>query len=373
MPSNSVSFSDIIFSLGSWRIKVIKLLDFTLGGCLAAVLRGKRSASEPPSQPRSMLVIRPGGIGDAVFLLPLLKKIQETRPGLVVDILCEKRNVQVFRSQMHLCRTVFCYDIPTDLRGLRRAGRYDIIVDTEQWHYLSAATAYFLRGQYTTGFATRPLREKFFDRPIAYKANAYELENFKALFAFLLGDCQDFQDIRLSYSVRPSLLSWAEEKVSSDKTAALFIGASITPRRLTKGQCVESIRSLFSKGYSVVLLGGGDVVGAGREVEEEIKDPRLLNFVGQASLEETAALIQRARVFIGPDSGIMHLACAVGTPVIAIFGPGNLPKWGPKGERDRVVTLNVACSPCTRFGYTVPTCHGTYKCMREIQSGDIIK
>ena len=79
---------------------------------------------------------------------------------------------------------------------------------------------------------------------------------------------------------------------------------------------------------------------------------------------QSATLIQQSSLFIGPDSGLMHLACAVDVPVIAIFGPGNLAKWGPKGEKHKVITENVPCAPCTRFGYTVPTCKGSYHCMK---------
>ena len=82
---------------------------------------------------------------------------------------------------------------------------------------------------------------------------------------------------------------------------------------------------------------------------------------------ESAALIKKSKLFVGPDSGLMHLACAVGTPVIGIFGPGNLKKWEPIGKNHSVITENVECSPCTLFGYTIPTCQGSFHCMRNIK------
>ena len=389
IPLNTVSFADIIFSLGPWRVKFVKLLDFTLGGLAARVLKGKKEEAEPPGQPDSILIIRPGGIGDAVFLLPILRKIKDTLPSLKVDILCEKRNVQIFSSQAGLYHRLFCYDIFKEFRALRR-NHYDIILDTEQWHYLSAITAYFLKGKYCVGFATRPWRAKLFDRKIEYQINAYELENFKALFKFLLGDLSGLQDINLCYT----LSEVNRRRIAEIPTpfVSLFIGASITPRRLTEEQCLAIIRFTFEKGYSIALLGGRDVLKAGQEIEREMDtfrrasnlvfepveklnwagDKRLFNFVGRTSLEETAALISQSKLFVGADSGLMHLACAVGTPVVGIFGPGNAAKWHPKGKDHSVVTENIECSPCTRFGYTVPTCHGSYHCMRAIHLEKII-
>ncbi len=341
-------------------------MDFILGSLLAKMVKAKDFKSAPRLEHlQSILVIRPGGIGDAVFLLPLLKRLKENYPSLVVDILCERRNQQIFISQKSLFREIFIYDRWASFRGVWKH-RYDVIIDTEQWHYLSALAAYFLKSSFTVGFNTRPLRKKLFNQPVSYGLNAYELENFKALFKFILGECKDIEDINLCYTVSEESIRWAQEKIPQN-TVSLFIGASITPRRFTNAQALEIIRFLFTKGVSVALLGGKDVLAPAQEIERQIKDERLISFVGKINLEQTAALIKQSKQFIGTDSGIMHLACVVGTPVIAVFGPGNLAKWHPKGDSHAVVTENVACSPCTRFGYTVPTCGGSYHCMRGIE------
>lgn len=365
MPSPHISLLEILKSSGSPRIKILKLVDFIVGSLLAGILKEKGAASITSLKIESVLVIRPGGIGDAIFLLPILKRLRQEHPAIKIDILCEQRNKEVFTSQEGLCQTIYCYDELEFLFSIFK-NKYDVVVDTEQWHYLSAITAYFLKFKVTVGFATRPLRAKLFNQRIGYQLNAYELDNFKALFEPLIGPCQDIQDINLCYTLTDTLLPWAKEKVPP-KSVALFLGGSIAPRRLTQKQSSEIVRYIFEKNYSVILLGGRDVQEIAEAIEEEIRDPRLLNFVGQMSLKQSAALVRETKLFIGPDSGLMHLACAVGTPVVGIFGPGNLAKWHPKGVQHNVVTENVECSPCTRFGYTVPTCRGSYKCMRGLE------
>jgi heptosyltransferase-3 len=63
-------------------------------------------------------------------------------------------------------------------------------------------------------------------------------------------------------------------------------------------------------------------------VAEDAGEP-VLNLVGQLSLGETAELIRRAKLFIGPDTGVTHIAAACGTPTLALFGPSNPIRWGP--------------------------------------------
>jgi ADP-heptose:LPS heptosyltransferase len=114
------------------------------------------------------------------------------------------------------------------------------------------------------------------------------------------------------------------------------------------------------------LIGGVDVVSSAKAVVKEIRDPRLVNYVGQISLGRSVALIEKSSVFVGPDSGLMHLAYAVKTPVVAVFGPGQLSKWAPPPDKNTVLSLHLPCSPCTQFGYTNPTCNGVYACIRQI-------
>ncbi len=86
------------------------------------------------------------------------------------------------------------------------------------------------------------------------------------------------------------------------------------------------------------------------------------NLAGETSLKTLAALYRCCRLLVSTDTGPMHLACAVGTPVVALFGPTAPWRTGPYGQRHRVVRTGIACSPC--FKRTCPL--GTGDCMREI-------
>jgi heptosyltransferase-3 len=84
-------------------------------------------------------------------------------------------------------------------------------------------------------------------------------------------------------------------------------------------------------------------------IKERLKAP-VVDYTGMLTLKELAALTSRARLFIGVDSAPMHMAAAVGTPTVALFGPSGEHQWGPWGVPHRVVTSSHPCRPCGNDG-----------------------
>jgi ADP-heptose:LPS heptosyltransferase len=98
-----------------------------------------------------------------------------------------------------------------------------------------------------------------------------------------------------------------------------------------------------------------------------------------AALKVTAALIERAMLYIGNDSAPLHIAGAVGTPAIGIFGPSDWVEFAPassKGLAPRVVHSNLACSPCFRFVgndpvWKVNSCY-SFACLKAISPETVL-
>ncbi|HYP40402.1 MAG TPA: glycosyltransferase family 9 protein [Chloroflexia bacterium] len=103
---------------------------------------------------------------------------------------------------------------------------------------------------------------------------------------------------------------------------------------------------------AIIVLGGPDEVErAERLVEMVGYNERVHNLAGRTTIHETAALIERCDLFLGNDSGPMHIAAAVGTPVVAIFGPSNAQAWGPytppgEASKHTIVARALPCMPC---------------------------
>jgi exopolysaccharide biosynthesis WecB/TagA/CpsF family protein len=126
-------------------------------------------------------------------------------------------------------------------------------------------------------------------------------------------------------------------------------------------------------GAEIVLVGGRDDGGAA--VRGAMRS-EALDLTGKTSLRELAAVIRSADLFIGADSGVMHMAAAVGTPVVAIFGPSNADAWGPwtPEGKSRVVRSGVECSPCSYVGHGIGLREGcaARTCMRLLTADQVL-
>ncbi len=93
-----------------------------------------------------------------------------------------------------------------------------------------------------------------------------------------------------------------------------------------------------------------------------------LNLCGCFSLRETLALTQMCSLIVGVDSGNLHIAASVNTPVIGIYGPMNTTKWNARGENSVVIKTDLPCQPCS----LKKKCKRNYQCISDI-SVNILK
>jgi predicted lipopolysaccharide heptosyltransferase III len=99
----------------------------------------------------------------------------------------------------------------------------------------------------------------------------------------------------------------------------------------------------------------------GDQLRSMMRQPATV-LAGKLSLPEYAAVLKRCRLFVGNDSGAMHMAAAVETPVVGLFGPSNPQEWGPVGDRVKVIYKGLDCRACFH-----PTCErGELNCMQQI-------
>ena len=125
---------------------------------------------------------------------------------------------------------------------------------------------------------------------------------------------------------------------------------------------------------AIVLTGAPADEAIVREVEAGIPaGVRVLNLCGQADVLELAAVLERLAVFVTGDTGPMHLAAAVGTPVVALFGPSVPERYAPRTEESRIVRIDLPCSPCNRIRLPPERCRGHVPdCLDGISANAVI-
>ena len=348
------------------KTRLVKLIDKIIGtlavGCVARPLPAKT-----PKILRSILFIRPGGIGDAVLLIPAIDALKRKFPDAVITILAEKRNSSVFNLSPFMNK-VLLYDKPL---GLLKAvqGSYDVVIDTEQWHRLSAVIARLTRAPFSVGYATNE-RKRLFNHPVPYSHDDYEADSIKNLLGPL--DIAGNEEIGSLFLVVPLVAREKAETLlgtlAEKSFITIFPGASIPERRWGAAKFAAVAQRLSTKGFPTVVVGGRLDE---RDGEKIVAEQAGMNLAGKTSLAETAAVIEKSSLLLSGDSGILHIGVGLGKSTVSLFGPGIARKWAPRGDRHIVINKFLPCSPCTKFGYT-PKCPINAKCMADITVDEVV-
>lgn len=134
--------------------------------------------------------------------------------------------------------------------------------------------------------------------------------------------------------------------------------------------------ALTRDGHRIVIVGGADAEDAGQAIAAELPEGAATSLAGRTSLAETAATLARAQLLVGNDSFPGHLAAAVGTPVVSIFGPSNHRAWRPFVSFEvpgKVVRAAIPCSPCLYTGHRLGRREGCplRTCLDMVAPGDV--
>ena len=153
-----------------------------------------------------------------------------------------------------------------------------------------------------------------------------------------------------------------------DPIIAVVMGSSWESKDWFFKGYYELTKDVLSSGKRrVVLLGDRSHVRSALRLAEKINSPELINLVGETSLLGLVAILKAAAVAVGPDSGPAHVAAAVGTPYVSLFGPTSPTRVAPYGSEHLVVQSGVDCAPCYK-----KRCPGLDRiCMRNISVEEV--
>lgn len=165
---------------------------------------------------------------------------------------------------------------------------------------------------------------------------------------------------------------WLEESISDDTPViAMCPGSKMAAKRWPLDRFERVGVELLNKSreYRIVVFGGPEDQATGEEIRRSL-GKRVINFAGRLSLLESAEALRRCALYLGNDTGVMHLAAAVGTPCVAIFSARDHPgRWEPYGSNHIVLRREVPCEGCMR-----ETCvEKDMRCLKEIKASDVLE
>jgi ADP-heptose:LPS heptosyltransferase len=151
----------------------------------------------------------------------------------------------------------------------------------------------------------------------------------------------------------------------SKKIIIIHIGARQKERLWEIDKFSHLISKLLKKDFNIILAGSKEDIERGNKILSLLNnDKRLISIVGKTTLYQLAAIISKSQLFIGHDSGPMHIACAVKTKVVALFGPGVVELWSPWQKESIVIQSQVPCRGCNKIGHF-------YNCKENICMSEI--
>ena len=306
-------------------------------------MRPPAPTSSGPDLPASVLLVRLGAIGDVTNALLVAAALRRARPDIRIGWAAHDLVLPLVETHPHI-DAVHWWRRGSGLRGLRalagelRSHEYALAVDLQRIAK-SAALARLSGAPRVVGFDRARTKEASWlwtrERVAPDDPGKHMVEHYLDVVRHLGVDAPEVERV---LPEDPSAEAWAEAHVArGGAPLVVCLGASKAPNRWAPERFVTLVRGLRSDtGLSVALVGGPADRALFASTLEAL-DAGVEDLVGRTNLLQLIALLRRARAFVGCDTGPMHLAAAVETPVVALFGPADPRRTGPWGERHHVV------------------------------------
>ncbi len=336
---------------------------------------------------KKILIMEAGGIGDIVMSTPTLRALREKFSDSEIALLTVPRTAQTINIKQYADRILYfkqeafskgpsksiykqIFSNIQLLLALRKE-RFDMIIDLEAIESWKASLRryIFYKGVGAKSKVGRNSDGKGFFLDIKVDddlfGKVHEVDR-KLLIARALGAATENtkQEFYISKEDRESINNWRMDSGIDDSRTIVAIqpGAFVPSRQWNSKGFVEIGRRLFQQYNAQIIITGGNNDNIAYGINDALKDIKPILAIG-FPLSRLGALLERVHLFISNDTGPFHIADAINTPYVVLFGPENPYRYGPYDTRSesRIVTgMKVSCSPCLKY-----TCR-THECMESI-------
>jgi lipopolysaccharide heptosyltransferase II len=326
-----------------------------------------------PEKVERILVFAYHGLGNFIMYTPALKLLRERYPAARIDLqVGNNTGCEEVLAGSALFDNIYNLPISAGVRAwLARAKavrdtRYDLTISEFHSHswplvlLIAASGAPFRLGHVTSpGWSRRFSRYSFvFNLPVAMREDEHEIERYIDLMAEAgaraVAPSAAATFIHLTDEDRAFARRFLEGGAGSMARTIIGFQPGTSPTMRWKQWPIERYREVIgrvladSPDSQIVLFGSASEEAMIREVAAGLRG-RISLAAGKTSVKQVAALIEQCDLLVCNDSGLMHAAVAVGTPVAAIYGPTDFRRTAPLGDRHIVIRHELPCSPCFRL------------------------
>jgi heptosyltransferase-2 len=336
------------------------------------------------TEPKRILVFQTAFLGDVILTLPMVQLLHERYPQAVIDMVTTPAGAQ-FLANHPAVHEIIKYDKRKTQKGLRgllamaiflNGRNYDLAVVPHRSFRTTMIMA-LSRIPYRIGFSNAA-GTMFYHATGTYDKTKHEVERNLALLAPL--------GITTETKVLPTLYPSAQdvqyinkflferEILEQNRMIAVAPGSVWNTKRWLPERFAETAMMLAKEGFEVVIIGGSEDSALAAQIIGLAKNKKVHDCTGKLSLLQSAELIRRSRVLVTNDSAPLHMAVAMRTPVVAVFG-ATVPEFGfaPYGAHDVVIQINgLPCRPCAIHGGNICPI-GTFVCMKNIDTVTVVE
>ncbi len=334
-----------------------------------------------------VLIIKPSSLGDVIHALPVLHGLRTRWPRAGISWLVAESCAGLLEGHPELDEVIrfdrrrygligrnlrVTVEFGEFVQGLR-VRAFDLVIDL-QGLFRSAFLAFAAGAPERLGFAdAREFASMFYTRRVAVRGRDLHAVDRNYAFAQLLG----FEDvpIRFEIPVAPAadarVAGWlAEGGIGPGQPFALLGPATRWETKQWPAGCFAEVARGISRryGWPVVLAGTPSEAPVAREVAS--RAGAVVNLAGRTSVQELVALVARAGLVVMNDSGPMHIAAAMGKPLVALYGPTNPLRTGPYRRPEAVLRHDLPCSPC--YFKRLAQCPHEHVCLRGLEPREVL-
>jgi heptosyltransferase-2 len=335
-----------------------------------------------PNQYKRILIVRTDRIGDVLLSTPVIQALRQAYPWAYIAMMVAPVAKEIVEGNPYL-DAVITYDKEAKHKSWYRSFKFARNLKNKKFD-LALVLHPTNRAHLVTFLAGIPRRVGYSHKlgflltdRIAHTKQLGQKHEAQYSLDLLRHLGIQPQGVETFMPVKKEAQEWAQDLFSregigvKDELLAIHPGASCPSKIWPNARFAQVADALADKyGFKVVLVAGPKDMRLTQDLLKQMRNPAL-NLGGLTSVAQLASVLRRSRLLISNDSGPVHIASAVGTPVIAIFGrsqPGLGPRrWGPLGQRDKVVHRDVGCIRCLAHN-----CKKEFACLRSISAEDIL-
>lgn len=328
--------------------RLFKFLDRYAGVPAAAVLGLLRRSGTTtlPRPPRRIGLLRTAAIGDTILMSGPIQDLKKQFPVCELTLFTGSSNFEaagLIDGVDHLLRIPISNPLKAG-RIIRSAGRFDAWVDFGQWPRLDALLSRFADAGLKVGFSTPgQYRHYVYDVPVPHSKDVHEVDNFRSLL----------MPLGVTASAAPRIHLPDAAPLENKVALHMFPGGARAAVKSWPAQnWVDLADRLTSEGHRVVFTGSPANRENAQTIVSMLADPEVAQVAaGERDLRETARLLLTCRAVVSVDTGIMHLASALGCPLVSLHGPTLVRRWGPLGSRSIGIQSPVPRLPVIHLGF----------------------